>query len=106
MAAMTHPSKLPVLAALALAAWLLAPSLGQAQSTRPAVWTEDQQVDLELGAFDDPFLTFALTRQLEPDRRLELFQPFDQQPPAALGDFSPTAPTAPPCIPGKLRVCP
>ena len=63
---------------------------------------------LELGAFDDPSLLFALTERPDPERRLELFQPFDQQPPAALSDFSPSPPpgTGPPCIPAKNRVCP
>lgn len=93
---------LAALLAVLLAAW----SPAQAQ-TQPAVWSADQEVDLEMGAFEDPSLLFALTERPDPERRLELFQPFDQQPPAALSDFSPAPPEpGPPCVPGANRVCP
>ena len=92
--------------ALAFALAVSGPSAALAQSTQPAVWTEDQQVDIEMGAFEDPGLLFLQTLQPDPQRHLELFQPFDQQPLEALGDFSPAEPAGPPCIPAKARICP
>ena len=94
----------PVLFAL-FAALALAPAVALAQ-TQTAAWSQDQEIDLMMGAFeDDPSLLRVMTERPDDERRLELRQPFDQEPEAALGDFSAPGDTVI-CIPNLKRFCP
>ena len=92
-------------ALLALTGLALTPAAALAQA-QTAAWSQDQAIDIMMGAFeDDPSLLRIMTERPDDERRLELRQPFDQEPEAALGDFS-----APPeteiCIPTLKRFCP
>lgn len=91
------PSPVPrFLAAALLALGLLLPSLAAQAETRTAAWQADQEIDLEMGAFEAtpalPDLLFARTERPDPARHLELHQPFKQQPPDAQEDFRPVGP--------------
>ena len=92
-------------ALLALTGLALAPAAALAQA-QTAAWSQDQEIDIMMGAFeDDPSLLRIMTERPDDERRLELRQPFDQEPESALGDFSEPSDAAI-CIPGRQRVCP